>query len=148
MVGPPEFLGTNWCHFVLIEVHAARGGDLYAGVCPQSKTAGRCAVRDTERTRERLVRLVTSIESDLGDRSLLVAQPPRCSLQPKPAREFERRLADHPAEDAMEVIGQTSDARQCLQFERIVKMLSDVFDGGLNGSNVEGAGVGLHLSSL
>ena len=49
----------------------------------------------------------------------------------------------------MEVIGrQTSDARQCLQFERIVKMLSDVFDGGLNGSNVEGAGVGLHLSSL
>ncbi len=95
------------------------------------------------------MRLVTGIESDLGDRSLLVAQPPRRSLQPKPAREFERRLADHPAKDAMEVIGrQTRDARQCLQFERIVKMLSDVFDGGLNGSNVEGAGVGLHLSSL
>ena len=47
----------------------------------------------------------------------------------------------------MKVIGrQARDARQCLQFERIVKMLSDVFDGGLNGSFVEGAGVGLHGS--
>ena len=74
---------------------------------------------------------------------------PRGSLQPKSSCELERRLAYHPAKHAMEVKRrETSEACQRLQFERIVEVMGDVLDRGLDSSHVEGAGVGLHLSSL
>jgi hypothetical protein len=130
-------------------MHTARGGDLNPFVRPRPETAWRCAVRDAERSRERFVRLVTGVESDLGDCPRFVAQPPRRALEPEPPRQFERRLANHPAEDAMEVKGrETREARQCLQFERIVEVLDDVLDCSLHGSHIEGAGVGPHLCSL
>lgn len=91
------------------------------------------------------MRFVTGIESDFSDRWLFVAQSPRRALQPKPARELERRFADHAAKHAVEMEGrQTREPRQRTQFERIVEVPGDVFDSRLNGSSVEGAGVRLH----
>jgi hypothetical protein len=39
---------------------------------------------------------------------------------------------------------EAGETRQCLQLDRIVEMLGDVFDCRLHGSTVEGASVGLH----
>ena len=103
-------------------MNAASGGDLDARVLSQPEARRRCAVGGAKRARERLMRLVPSVEGDLGNRPLPVFQFPCRALEAQPARQLERGLADHAAEHSMKVKRrQAGDTRQRLQLERIVQ---------------------------
>jgi hypothetical protein len=92
------------------------------------------------------VGFVTCVERDFSNRSPFVSQLPRRALEPQPSRQLEGSLANHAAEDAMEMKRrQARQARQRLQFQRIVQVARDVFNRGLNGAGIKGASVRLHL---
>ena len=67
-----------------------------------------------------------------------VQQPPRGALEPQPSHELERRLAHHPAEDAVKVERrQTRLLGERLERERLAEVRDDVLDDALDGVRVE-----------
>src|SRR5262249_48196879 len=106
-----------------VEVHTAGRRDLDARVPALPEAGRRRAVAGTERAGERFMGLVARVERDLRDRARAGGELPRRALHPQPPDELERRLADHAAEDAMEMERREAcAARQRLQVGRFVEV--------------------------
>jgi hypothetical protein len=135
----------RWHAAIRIEVHPARRGQLDAAVVLLSEAGRRRAEARSEGPCEGLVRLVTGIEGDLGDRAVRSRELPGRALEPQAPAHLERRFAGHAAEDPVEVKRRETGSRgERLKLERFIERAGHVLDGPLHGLCVERPGVRLH----
>lgn len=112
---------------------------------PLSKCRWRGEEGVVERARERLVGLVSGIESDARDRRFRFYERARRPFEPEATVELLRCLSDEAAEDAVEVEWrQRGSPRERAEVERFVERSRDGLYGAQDGGLVGGSCARLH----